>query len=70
MAHYDLGNDFYHLWLDPSMTYSAGIFSDQNDDLHEAQMKKYDRIIDALDIRSGDHILEIGCGWGGFFRER
>ena len=67
MAHYDLGNDFYHLWLDPSMTYSAGIFSDQNDDLHEAQMKKYDRIIDALDIRSGDHILEIGCGWGGFF---
>ncbi len=67
MAHYDLGNSFYSLWLDPSMTYSAGIFSNQNDDLSDAQMKKYDRIIDALDIRSSDHILEIGCGWGGFF---
>ncbi|WP_415061412.1 class I SAM-dependent methyltransferase [Bdellovibrio sp.] len=67
MAHYDLGNSFYGLWLDPSMTYSSGIFVHKEEDLHEAQMKKYDRIIDALDIRPEDHILEIGCGWGGFF---
>lgn len=67
MAHYDLGNSFYSLWLDPSMTYSAGIFASPDVALQEAQMKKYDRIIDVLDIRSEDHILEIGCGWGGFF---
>lgn len=67
MAHYDLGNSFYSLWLDPSMTYSAGLFADPTQDLREAQMKKYDRIIDVLDIRPGDHVLEIGCGWGGFF---
>ncbi|QDK44595.1 SAM-dependent methyltransferase [Bdellovibrio sp. ZAP7] len=67
MAHYDLGNQFYSLWLDPSMTYSAGLFDSSSVDLQQAQMKKYDRIIDALDIRAGDHVLEIGCGWGGFF---
>lgn len=68
MAHYDLGNSFYRLWLDPSMTYSAGIFqAAPTESLHEAQMKKYDRIIDALNISANDHILEIGCGWGGFF---
>lgn len=66
-AHYDLGNEFYRLWLDPSMTYSSAIFSDENTDLQQAQMAKYDRIIDSLGIQSGDHILEIGCGWGGFF---
>ncbi len=67
MAHYDLGNDFYKLWLDPSMSYSSGIFTDESLGLEQAQMAKYDRIIDSLNIKSGDHVLEIGCGWGGFF---
>jgi cyclopropane-fatty-acyl-phospholipid synthase len=68
-SHYDLGNEFYKLWLDPTMTYSSAIFPErsQSGDLMEAQLDKYDRIIDALDIRSGDRVLEIGCGWGGFF---
>lgn len=66
-AHYDLGNEFYGLWLDKSMTYSSGIFEDNNPDLFDAQMKKYDRIIDSLNLKSSDHLLEIGCGWGGFF---
>ncbi len=64
--HYDLGNEFYRLWLDPSMTYSSGIFEDKTS-LAEAQNKKYDRIIDLLEIKSGDEVLEVGCGWGGFF---
>ncbi len=68
MAHYDLGNEFYKLWLDKSMSYSSAIYSKQaQEDLHQAQMVKYDRIIDELNIRSGDTLLEIGCGWGGFF---
>ncbi len=64
-AHYDLGNDFYKLWLDPTMTYSAAIFNDHNEPLQQAQHNKYDRMIDCLDASSGN-ILEIGCGWGGF----
>ena len=64
-AHYDLGNDFYKLWLDPSMTYSSAIFKNRNESLEKAQHNKYDRIIDCLDIKSGS-LLEIGCGWGGF----
>ncbi len=67
MAHYDLGNEFYRLWLDPSMTYSSAIFQSPDQDIRSAQMAKYDRIIDTLQIKSGDHLLEIGCGWGGFF---
>lgn len=67
VAHYDLGNEFYRLWLDPSMTYSAAIFEHPEQDIHSAQIAKYDRIIDSLKIKSGDHLLEIGCGWGGFF---
>ncbi len=67
MAHYDLGNEFYRLWLGPSMTYSSAVFTPGEEDLEKAQMAKYDRIIDKLDLKSGDHILEIGCGWGGFF---
>lgn len=67
MAHYDLGNDFYQLWLDPSMTYSSALFSKNHQDIQSAQMAKYDRIIDQLQIKASDHILEIGCGWGGFF---
>jgi cyclopropane-fatty-acyl-phospholipid synthase len=66
LAHYDLGNDFYRLWLDPSMSYSAAIFKDGADgDLLEAQYAKYDRLLDAIDAKPGQHILEIGCGWGG-----
>lgn len=66
-AHYDLGNDFYRLWLDSTMTYSSAIFQTKGQSLQEAQYAKYDRIIEELQIKSGDHILEIGCGWGGFF---
>ena len=68
-AHYDLGNAFYRLWLDPTMSYSAALFSDLSqasfDDLAEAQLRKYERMLDLLDARPGEHILEIGCGWGG-----
>lgn len=67
IAHYDLGNEFYRLWLDPTMSYSSAIFQSPGQDLQDAQNAKYDRIIDSLGIRSGDHVLEIGCGWGGFF---
>lgn len=64
-AHYDLGNDFYSLWLDPTMTYSAAIFDNDNQDLQDAQYNKYDRIIHRLEKSSGN-LLEVGCGWGGF----
>lgn len=64
--HYDLGNDFYGLWLDKSMTYSAGVFATPETSLEEAQQAKYQRLIDQVGIRPGDHVLEIGCGWGGF----
>lgn len=63
-AHYDLGNDFYSLWLDPTMTYSSAMFDDHEQDLVSAQHNKYDRIISRLE-KSGN-VLEIGCGWGGF----
>jgi cyclopropane-fatty-acyl-phospholipid synthase len=63
-AHYDLGNAFYRLWLDESMTYSSALFAGQ-DGLQPAQMRKYDRILDNLGSASG-RLLEIGCGWGGF----
>jgi cyclopropane-fatty-acyl-phospholipid synthase len=66
-AHYDIGNDFYQLWLDPSMTYSSALFSSGHvDNLQDAQKAKYRRILDELQIESGARILEIGCGWGGF----
>lgn len=64
--HYDLGNDFYELMLDPTMTYSCGIFNSPESTLEEASLAKYDRIIDQLDIQPHHHVLEIGCGWGGF----
>lgn len=64
-AHYDLGNEFYKLWLDPTMTYSSALFDGQDQSLAHAQLRKYDRIIDHLGNASGS-ILEIGCGWGGF----
>ncbi|MGA8052420.1 MAG: cyclopropane-fatty-acyl-phospholipid synthase family protein [Burkholderiales bacterium] len=66
-AHYDLGNDFYRLWLDASMTYSSGLFAgDLSRTLPDAQRAKYRRILGRLGPKRGDHILEIGCGWGGF----
>jgi cyclopropane-fatty-acyl-phospholipid synthase len=65
-AHYDLGNDFYQQWLDPSMTYSSAIFRDGANSLEEAQEAKYRSLAEMTDIQPGHHVLEIGCGWGGF----
>ena len=65
-AHYDLGNAFYALWLDPGMTYSAAVFDAPSDTLETAQLRKYRRILDRLGARPGQTLLEIGCGWGGF----
>jgi len=66
-AHYDLGNDFYGLWLDSSMTYSSALYGgEDNKPLEAAQIAKYERILAQLDARQGDSILEVGCGWGGF----
>jgi cyclopropane-fatty-acyl-phospholipid synthase len=66
-AHYDLGNSFYRLWLDPSMTYSSALFGgDAHKPLEAAQTAKYERILSELGAKQGDKLLEIGCGWGGF----
>lgn len=65
-AHYDLGNGFYKLWLDKSMTYSSALFDKDGLDLFSAQERKYQNILDQLNLKAGDHILEVGCGWGGF----
>jgi cyclopropane-fatty-acyl-phospholipid synthase len=65
-AHYDLGNDFYALWLDETMTYSCNIFERDDASLAQAAMAKCDRICRKLRLRSGDRVLEIGTGWGGF----
>jgi len=72
--HYDLGNDFYALWLDKGMTYSAALFTpkvsgnlaSEQQSLGEAQNNKYQRILDELEVKAGQSILEVGCGWGGF----
>ncbi|MAU39194.1 MAG: SAM-dependent methyltransferase [Rhodobiaceae bacterium] len=64
--HYDLGNDFYKLWLDKTMTYSSAIFKNEKESLQEAQENKYQALIDNLDIKPHHKVLEIGCGWGGF----
>ncbi|MEM9967802.1 MAG: cyclopropane-fatty-acyl-phospholipid synthase family protein [Pseudomonadota bacterium] len=65
--HYDLGNDFYGLWLDDTMTYSAALFdSSAQHSLEAAQIAKYKSMVDQMGVVPGDHVLEIGCGWGGF----
>ena len=64
--HYDLGNDFYGLWLDKTMTYSSAIFADGQESLEKAQSTKYASMVDQMGVKAGDHVLEIGCGWGGF----
>ncbi|MFZ9013026.1 MAG: class I SAM-dependent methyltransferase [Alphaproteobacteria bacterium] len=64
-AHYDVGDDFYRLWLDETMTYSSALFSNASDDLATAQKRKYQRLLD-ITATAGTKTLEIGCGWGGF----
>tara|TARA_Y100001970_G_scaffold37350_1_gene46134 strand:- start:2103 stop:3281 length:1179 start_codon:yes stop_codon:yes gene_type:complete len=64
--HYDLGNEFFSLWLDPSLTYSSAIFDKENSNLEIAQINKYKKLLSLISPKSGDKILEIGCGWGGF----
>ena len=65
-AHYDLGNSFYRLWLDDSMTYSSALFRSGQESLEKAQEQKYASMVDQMGATAGDHVLEIGCGWGGF----
>ena len=64
--HYDLGNEFFSLWLDDTLTYSSAIFNEHSKNLAEAQNNKYQKLIDLIKPNNGDKILEIGCGWGGF----
>ncbi|MAV05961.1 MAG: hypothetical protein CMI71_03100 [Candidatus Pelagibacter sp.] len=64
--HYDLGNNFYEKWLDRSMTYSSGMFKSSEENLYQAQINKYEHLAKITDIKNGDKVLEIGCGWGGF----
>ena len=65
-AHYDLGNEFYAAWLDPSMTYSSAVYPEEAGVLEEAQSQKYARLLDLVAAKPGERVLEIGCGWGGF----
>jgi len=65
-AHYDLGNEFYSHWLDNSMSYSSALFKNFDEELEIGQKRKYRRLAEELKLKEGDHILEIGCGWGGF----
>jgi len=64
--HYDLGNQFYGLWLDSTMTYSSAKFETGQESLEKAQLQKYQSMVEQMGVKSGDHVLEIGCGWGGF----
>ncbi len=64
--HYDLGNDFFSLWLDETLTYSSAIFDEKSKNLSDAQNNKYQKLIDLIKPNNGDKVLEIGCGWGGF----
>ena len=65
-AHYDLGNDFYRLWLDETMTYSSALFRSGQEPMERAQRQKYESMVDQMGAQPGDQVLEIGCGWGGF----
>lgn len=65
-SHYDLGNDFYAHWLDAGMAYSSGIYLAPDATLDDAQSRKFEGILDTLELEAGDKVLEIGCGWGGF----
>tara|TARA_B100000963_G_scaffold302463_1_gene275379 strand:- start:142 stop:1320 length:1179 start_codon:yes stop_codon:yes gene_type:complete len=64
--HYDLGNEFFSLWLDKTLTYSSAIFDEKNKGLADAQNNKYQKLINLIEPKTGDKVLEIGCGWGGF----
>ena len=64
--HYDLGNDFYGMWLDDTMTYSSALFKTGQESLEKAQTQKYENLVNEMGAKPGDHVLEIGCGWGGF----
>jgi cyclopropane-fatty-acyl-phospholipid synthase len=64
--HYDLGNEFYELWLDSSMTYSSAVFDEQHQEMEAAQVNKYRLLAEELDLKAHHEVLEIGCGWGGF----
>ncbi len=66
LAHYDLGNDFYKLWLDPTMTYSCGVFLNESSSMKEASVEKLDRFCRKLKLTKDDKVLEIGAGWGSF----
>ncbi|WP_428305073.1 class I SAM-dependent methyltransferase [Lacipirellula sp.] len=65
-SHYDLGNDFFRLWLDDTMAYSCGLFRDESSSLREASVEKFDRICRRINLSPGDEVVEIGSGWGGF----
>ena len=64
--HYDLGNNFFSKWLDKTLTYSSAVYENENDSLETAQNNKYQKLIDLLNVKDGNKVLEIGCGWGGF----
>ena len=64
--HYDLGNEFFSLWLDKTLTYSSAIFDENKNNLEDAQINKYKKLINLIKPKTGDKVLEIGCGWGGF----
>ncbi len=69
-AHYDLGNDFYRLWLDAKMIYSSAIYEPPQATLEEAQERKLQRIVDCLRLGEGESVLELGCGWGALAAAR